>query len=109
MTESMAFLAAASALLRDVLALERPTVLRQLVVLAAIAAAFLTRSQFGVLSSAGLLALGLHWWIQPASRPRGVSDLVRFWPTVLPPLAAILGLGARVATGSSPLDSLGAY
>ncbi len=49
MTESMAFLAAAWALYATMLALERPTVLRQLVLLAAIGVAFLTRSQLGVL------------------------------------------------------------
>ena len=109
MTESMSFLAAAWALYATMLALERPTVLRQLVLLAAIAVAFLTRSQLGVLYVGWVAALGLHWWIRPAARPRGRSDLVRFWPSILPPLAAILGLGARVASGSSPRDSLGAY
>ena len=109
MTESMSFLAAAWALYATMLALERPTVLRQLVLLAAIAVAFLTRSQLGVLYVGWVAALGLHWWIRPAARPRGRSDLVRFWPSVLPPLAAILGLGERVASGSSPRDSLGAY
>jgi hypothetical protein len=109
MTESMAFLAASWALYATMLALERPTVLRQLVLLAAIAVAFLTRSQLGVLYVGWIAALGVHWWIHPAARPRGRSDLVRFWPSVLPPLAAILGLGARVASGSSPRDSLGAY
>ena len=109
MTESMAFLAAAWALYATMLALERPTVLRQLVLLAAIAAAFLTRSQLGVLYVGWVAALGLHWWINPAARPRGGSALVSFWPSVLPPLAAVLGLGARVASGSSPRDSLGAY
>jgi hypothetical protein len=109
MTESMAFLAAAWGLYATMLALERPTVLRQFVLLAAIAVAFLTRSQLGVLYVGWVAALGLHWWIHPAARPRGRSDLMRLWPSILPPLAAILGLGARVASGSSPRDSLGAY
>jgi len=109
MTESMAFLAASWALFATMLALERPTVLRQLVLLAAIAVAFLTRSQLGVLYVGWIAALGLHWWIHPPARPRGRSDIVCFWPSVLPPLAALLALGARVASGSSPRDSLGAY
>ena len=49
MTESLSYLAAAWALYAMALALERPTVVRQLALLAAIAAAFLTRAQFGIL------------------------------------------------------------
>ena len=109
MTESMAFLAASWALYATMLALERPTVLRQLALLAAIAAAFLTRSQLGVLYVGWLVALGLHWWISPASRPRDRTDLRRFWPSVLPLALAVVALGARIASGSSPRDSLGAY
>ena len=109
MTESMAFLAAAWALYATMLALERPTVLRQVVLLAAIAAAFLTRSQLGVLYVGWLTALGLHWWISPAARPRGRGELRHFWPSALPLLAAVAFLAARVVSGSSPRDSLGAY
>ena len=109
MTESMAFLAAAWALYATMLALERPTVLRQLVLLAAIGVAFLTRSQLGVLYVGWLVALGLHWWISPSARPRGRADWRRLWPSALPLLAAVAFLAARLAGGSSPRDSLGAY
>jgi Dolichyl-phosphate-mannose-protein mannosyltransferase len=109
MTESMAFLAAMWALYAMLLALERPSVFRQLVLLAAIAAAFLVRSQLGVLYVGWLAALGLHWWISPGARPRGRDDVMRLWPSVLPLVAAVLGLGARLASGDSPRDSLGAY
>jgi len=109
MTESMAFLAAAWVLFATMLALERPTVLRQLVLLAAVAVAFLTRSQLGVLYVGWLAALGLHWWISPASRPRGRADLRRLWPSALPLLAAVAFFAARLVGGSSPRDSLGAY
>ena len=109
MTESMAYLAAAWALYATMLALERPTMLRQFALLGAIAVAFLTRSQLGILYVGWLAALGLHWWISPSARPRGRADLVRFWPSVVPLGAAVAGLGARLATGSSPRDSLGAY
>jgi hypothetical protein len=109
MTESMAFLAAAWVLYATMLALERPTVLRQLVLLAALAVAFLTRSQLGVLYVGWLAALGLHWWISSASRARGRADLRRLWPSVLPLLAAVAFLAARLVGGSSPRDSLGAY
>lgn len=109
MTESMAYLAAAWALYATLLALERPTVGRQLVLLAAIAVAFLTRSQLGVLYVGWLVALALHWWIHPSARPRARRELVRYWPSVLPLLVAGLGLGARLASGSTPRDALGAY
>ena len=85
----MAFLAAAWALYATMLALERPTVPRQLGLLAAIGVAFLTRSQLGVLYVGWLVALGLHWWISPATRPRGRADWRRLWPSVLPLVAAV--------------------
>ena len=109
MTESMAFLAAAWALYATMLALERPTVLRQLALLATIGVAFLTRSQLGVLYVGWLVALGLHWWISPAARPHGRADWRRLWPSALPLLAAVAFLAAQLAGGSSPRDSLGAY
>ena len=96
MTESMAFLAAAWALYATMLALERPTVPRQLWLLAAIGVAFLTRSQFGVLYVGWLVALGLHWWISPSTRPRGRADWRRLWPSALP-----LARGRRVPRGTA--------
>jgi hypothetical protein len=108
MTESMAFLAAAWALYATLLALERPTVRRQLVLLVAIAAAFLVRSQLGVVYVGWLGALALHWWVCPPARPRR-AELKQFWPSALPLVGAALVLGARVASGSSARDSLGAY
>ena len=109
MTESMAYLAAALALYATMLALERPTVLRQFLLLAAIGIAFLTRSQLGVLYVGWLAALGLHWWISPGARPEGRAALKRFWPSALPLVAAVAVLGARLVGGSSPRESLGAY
>jgi hypothetical protein len=109
MTESMAFLAAAWALYATMLALERPTVLRQFLFMAAIAVAFLTRSQLGVLYVGWLAALGLHWWISPGARLHGLADWRRLWPSALPLLAAVGFLAARLVSGASPRDSLGAY
>jgi hypothetical protein len=109
MTESMAFFAAAWALYATLLALERPSVLRQLVLLAAVAAAFLVRSQLGVLYVGWLAALILHWWICPPARPRDRAGLKRFWPSLLPLVGAALVLGTRVAGGSSARGSLGPY
>jgi hypothetical protein len=109
MTESLSYLAAAWALFAIAVALERPTVLRQLAVLAAIAAAFLTRPQFGILYATWVGALTLVWLILPASRPRSRADLLPLWPTALPvALAAVVFLG-RLAAGGSASDSFGAY
>lgn len=109
MTESLSYLTAAWALYAIALALERPSILRQLAVLAAVAAAFLTRPQFGILYATWVGALVLLWLIQPDSRPRGRTDLVRFWPTALPVVLGVLAFAARLATGASARDSLGAY
>jgi Dolichyl-phosphate-mannose-protein mannosyltransferase len=105
MTESMSFLTAAIALYATMLALERPTMGRQLLLLAAIAVAVLTRSQLGILYVGWLVALGLHWWTVPGAR----MSLRKLWPSALPLLAAVGLLAAKVASGSSPRDSLGAY
>jgi hypothetical protein len=109
MTESMAYLAAALALYATMLALERPTVLRQFLLLGAIGVAFLTRSQLVVLYAGWLAALGLHWWISPRAQPEGRAALKRYWPSALPLVAAVPALGARLVGGSSPRESLGAY
>jgi hypothetical protein len=109
MTESLSFLAAAWALYAIALALERPTLLRQVGLLAAIAAAFLARAQFGILYATWVGALVVLWLIAPAARPRTRADLIRFWPTALPLLVGVLVLAARLASGASMSDQLGAY
>ena len=63
MTESLAYLTSAWALYATALALERPTLLRQLAVLGTVAAAFLTRAQLGGLYLSWLLGLALLWMI----------------------------------------------
>ena len=109
MTESLSYLAAAWALYAIAMALERPTVLRQLAVLGAVAAAFLTRPQFGILYATWVGALVLLWLIVPGSRPRTRRDLVGYWPTALPLVLGVLAFAARLAAGASAKDSLGAY
>lgn len=109
MTESLSYLTAAWALYAIALALERPTVLRQLTVLAAITAAFLTRSQFGILYVTWVGALAMLWLIAPQARPRARRDLVRFWPTALPLVLATLALTAKLVSGQSAADLLGPY
>ena len=109
MTESLSYVATAWALYAIMVALERPTVVRQLAVLAATAVAFLTRPQFGILYATWVGALGVLWLIAPWARPRGRAELIRFWPTALPLVLAVLGFAARLASGASASHSLGAY
>ncbi len=109
MTESLSYLATAWALYAIAMALERPTVLRQLGVLAATAVAFLTRPQFGILYVTWVGGLALLWWIAPWTRPRTRAELLGFWPTVLPPVLALVAFAAKLASGASASDSLGAY
>ena len=109
MTESLSYVATAWALYAIMLALERPTVLRQFGVLAATAVAFLTRPQFGILYVTWVGALGAFWVIAPWARPKGRADVLRFWPTALPVVLAVLAFAARLASGASASDSLGAY
>jgi hypothetical protein len=109
MTESLAYLTAAWALYATALALERPTLLRQLAVLAAVAAAFLTRAQLGALYLSWLVGLVVLWLIDPRRRPRTRQELIRYWPTAAPLVLAFAVLGGRLVSGSSPSESLGAY
>ena len=99
MTESLSYLAAAWALYAIVLALERPSVVRQLAVLAAVAAAFFTRPQYGILYATWIGALVILWLIAPSTRPRTRADLIRFWPTALPLVLGMIAFGARLAVG----------
>ena len=109
MTESLSYLTAAWAFYAMALALERPTILRQLALLAAIGAAFLSRPQFGILYPTWIGALALVWLIAPEARPRTRNDLLRFWPTALVLVGGVVALAARLAAGGSAKDSLGAY
>lgn len=109
MTESLAYLAAAWALYATALALERPTVLRQFAVLVAVAAAFLTRAQLGALYVSWLVGLATLWLVAPARRPRTRVELTRLWPSAVPLVLALAVLAGRLASGSSPSESLGAY
>ena len=109
MTESLSYLAAAWALYAMALTMERPTVLRQLAVLAAIGAAFLTRPQLAVLYVTWVGALALFWLIVPGAMPRTRAELVGFWPTALPLVLGVVAFVSRLATGGSASESFGAY
>ena len=109
LTESAAYLTCSIALLALVLALERPSLARQLALLGAVVLAYATRAQFAALLPAFIAGYALLWGIQ-AERPRLRTAAARLWPT----LAALgLGLAAFVArpllSSSSPEESLGGY
>ena len=109
MTESLSFLTSAWALYAIMLALERRSTGRQLALMAAVAAAFLTRPQFGALYVAWLLGLALVWLIMPARRPRTRGELFGLWPSAVPLVLAVGVLASRLVSGSSPRESFGAY
>jgi hypothetical protein len=109
MTESPSYFTAAWGLYAIAMALERPTVPRQLALLAAIGLAFLTRSQFGILYVSWIGALALFWLIVPGTRPRSRADLRAYWPTALPVALGVPFLAAKFVSGTSPSDLLGAY
>jgi len=109
MTESLAYLTAAWTLYAIALALERPTLLRQLAVLGTVAVAFLTRAQLGGLYLSWLLALGVLWLLVPERRPRTRRDVYGLWPSAVPLVLAGIFLAGRLLSGASPSESLGAY
>ncbi len=90
MTESAAYPAASLAILAIVLAVERPSVRRQLAVLGAVALAFLTRAQFAALFPAYVAALALLWIVVPAQRPRDRRAVRALWPTL-----TVVAVGSR--------------
>jgi hypothetical protein len=109
MTESTAYLTYSLTVYAIVLALERPTVVRQLAVLGAVGLAYATRAQFAVLFGAYLLGLVLCWAIR-TDRPRVREALVGLWPSLAAlALGLVVFLVKPLATGESPVDSIGAY
>jgi hypothetical protein len=109
MTESPAYFATCWALLAIVLAVERPTVGRQLAAIGTIAIATATRSQLGVLFGALVVAL-LAQWALASGRPPLRALARQLWPTLGAIALGVLALLARpLLTWSSPEDSLGPY
>lgn len=109
MTESVAYLTSTTALLAVVLALERPSVPRQLAMLGCIGLAYATRPQFAALLLA-YVAASLLLWVIPAERPSLRAALRRLWPSVGAVALVLAVLGARLMlTRSSPSGSLGDY
>jgi hypothetical protein len=108
-TESTAYLASSVALLALVLALERPSVRRQLALLAAVALATATRPQFAALLAAFLGAYLLLWAID-LRRPRLLHALGRLWPTLGVVSLALAAFALRLALQSaSPAELLRGY
>jgi hypothetical protein len=106
MTENAFYPLFALASLVLVLMLERPTALRQLLVLATSAVCFATRAQAIALFGAALIAPVLHGLIERDLRAR-----LRRYTTLygIAGGAAVLALLGTVARGRSPLSLLGAY
>ena len=105
LTESIAYLAVATAFLLIVLTLERPTAGRQVAALAGIGAAVAARPQFVVLGGVLVGGFALRWLIHAAGdRPSFVTAARRLWPTgAAVVVAAGLLLVSTVGRGTSPL------
>ena len=89
-----------------VLTLERPTARRQVLLLALVLLAYLTRAQAVALVPAILVAPFLLGWIERNFR----AQLRAFLPTYgLVAAGALVALAATTARGRSPLTLLGAY
>ena len=106
MTENAFYPVFMCAVLALVLVLERPTLWRQIGLLALCALAFATRAQAVALVPALLTApLLLAWW--DGSGRRGLGAYRALWGVVGG--GALLVLVAQLARGRSPADVLGAY
>src|SRR5436190_1349955 len=106
MTENVFYPVFAWVVLALVLALERPTLRRQVVVLALCALAFLTRAQAVALVAAVLTAPLALAWIE-RGRPRRFGAYKPLYGAVA--LAALLAVVVEAARGRSPAQVLGNY
>ena len=105
MTEGAAYACACLAFLACAVAIERPTVRRQLLAIAAIALATGVRTQLAVIAVALLGGLVVDGLLRGALRRPGRADLAAFWPLLAACGVGLLALGARAATG----DALAGY
>jgi glycosyltransferase involved in cell wall biosynthesis len=106
MTETVFYPVFVAAALALALALERPTVARQLIVLATCLVAFLLRSQAVVLVPAVATAPLVLAWLDRRGR-RVLADFGVIYGVLA---AAVLGvLVVQLARGRSPFDVLGSY
>jgi hypothetical protein len=105
LTESVAYLAFAGALLAVVRAVEEPSVTRQLVALGSIGVAGSIRTQFLVLVP--VLAATLIW--AALLLPGGARPAWRLWPTAAVLAGGLVAVLALLAGGRSAADLLGSY
>jgi hypothetical protein len=103
LTESAAYVTGTLALVALALVIERPTALRQLAALGAVALAALARPQLVALVAAFPVGLGARWLLLPrASRP-GAEALRRLWPTAAAAgFVSVVG-AAALASGHASL------
>ena len=106
MTETVFYPLFACVALALVLALERPTIQRQLVLLALCLLAFLTRSQAIVLVPAVATAPLVLAWLD-RRRLRMLADFKALYGALLVAVVAVLVV--QLARGHSPYDVLGSY
>jgi hypothetical protein len=110
MTESLAYLVASCALYAILLAVERPSVSRQIGALGAIAVAYLARAQFIALYGAFVAALVLVVLLVPERRARWRLELRRLWVTLLSLAAGLVAFVlVPLVSGEAPQDRLGRY
>ncbi len=107
LTESISYLVATTAFLCIVRALERPSLLRQLLAVAAIALSIVARPQFVALALALAVALPLRWlFMEPAQR-QGWREVRGLWG-----FGVAAGIGAATFVASSRargVSLLGSY
>ena len=109
LTESAAYLTTSLALLAVILALERPSPGRQLVMLGAVGLAYATRPQFAALLPAFLVGALLVWAVD-AERPTFRSAALGLWPTLASVAAIAVYASSRLfLTSSPPEGSFGGY
>jgi glycosyltransferase involved in cell wall biosynthesis len=107
MTETVFYPIFVCVALALVLALERPTLTRQLVLLAACLVAFLTRSQAIVLIPAVATAPLLLAWLDRRRVLRVVTEFRAVYGLLF--VAVVGALVVELARGKSPFDVLGSY
>jgi hypothetical protein len=109
MTESVAYLVACVTVYAVLLALERPTVVRQLATIALTLVATALRPQLVVLYAGYLVGLAILALV-PSSQRTALRTAPRaLWPTALSLVAGIAWLARPLVRGDSPSESLGSY
>ena len=110
MTESLAFLTMAWLLVAMVRALERPSLLRQLVALALLVVLFELRTQYIVLFAAWPLAIGSNALLRRRGTTTSLLAALRsWWPTAAVCLVGLVAVLGMTFSSGSDADGIGAY